>query len=474
MASCTSSPSAVSTEDMRALWSSGDLLQPSLRARALANIEAMQSKAQHCQLEIDLLLKRVSALREEKKQLQERSDKHAGLLSLVRTLPHDILSEIFIAGLSGRPEVVFMRRSWPYVVSQVCSRWRKIACATPALWSSIDTVTKTFRSSDRMTLLMLWKERAGKQEAKYHASPWSTLSLDAIMQTMPVFTTEVSLIVHNIRSLDGLLLPETHTLDLKLYSGLLNSHVSSSDTSAVQAPKLRFLKIKGTAAGVFPPNFLPWNQITRLDWTLEGSRRSKFKQLVLKVMSWVSPALERLKIVGTGEEASNHLHTHNDDTTQSQVWFPRLRFLDIQNTSDIQIIFAFMKATHLEELRLSDIGSNLDPLITFLRHSANSLTALMLDFPHTDFFSLEDMNSLLKAVPSVKFFRYTKPDMDQEISAIRKVLQTKSQDGYDCLPMLTHLQLETILTQAVCNDLCQLIPLRSSQEASSGSRSSWR
>jgi hypothetical protein len=104
-------------------------------------------------------LKRVSTLRVEKEQLQEPLDEHAGLLSTMRTLPRDILSGIFIAGLSGRPEVVFELSSWPYTISEVCPRWRKVARATPALWSSMDTMTDLFDDTRKVALLMLWKGR---------------------------------------------------------------------------------------------------------------------------------------------------------------------------------------------------------------------------------------------------------------------------------------------------------------------------
>ncbi|KAJ7656159.1 hypothetical protein DFH06DRAFT_476653 [Mycena polygramma] len=72
-----------------------------------------------------------------------------GVLSLVRCLPTEILSEIFIAcrdeslDETGSYEIISPYRA-PTVLTRVCSRWRKVALHTARLWNHVRLHTDTF------------------------------------------------------------------------------------------------------------------------------------------------------------------------------------------------------------------------------------------------------------------------------------------------------------------------------------------
>jgi hypothetical protein len=77
------------------------------------------------------------------KQFQDERDRLAALqsqfepsLSLLHTLPNEILEEIFLRTNADEPMLVSDTSEGPWLVSHVCQRWRSIALGSPKLWSS--------------------------------------------------------------------------------------------------------------------------------------------------------------------------------------------------------------------------------------------------------------------------------------------------------------------------------------------------
>ncbi|KAJ7735505.1 hypothetical protein B0H16DRAFT_1226547, partial [Mycena metata] len=52
----------------------------------------------------------------------------------IRWVPNEILCEIFVVAKADEPEP--LGTGVGAVVTQVCARWRNIACAHPRLWST--------------------------------------------------------------------------------------------------------------------------------------------------------------------------------------------------------------------------------------------------------------------------------------------------------------------------------------------------
>ncbi|KAJ7607859.1 hypothetical protein FB45DRAFT_707291, partial [Roridomyces roridus] len=77
--------------------------------------------------EISRLQEQLCSLQQDRSDLLDYQRKHKSMLSPLRRMPPEILAEIFTSSI---PVV-----SDPWVWTHICSRWRAVAIATPALWS---------------------------------------------------------------------------------------------------------------------------------------------------------------------------------------------------------------------------------------------------------------------------------------------------------------------------------------------------
>ncbi|KAJ7073965.1 hypothetical protein C8F01DRAFT_1360711 [Mycena amicta] len=123
-------------------------------------------RAQLAQLdaEIHKLQLALSALHAERKPVHDRLDSY---IHPVMTLPNEIVSEIFIQYLPIYPACppLFGDGS-PTELAQICSRWRSIAVATPALWRAIELFEYTTGSGGRsldvqVATMRTWLKRSG-------------------------------------------------------------------------------------------------------------------------------------------------------------------------------------------------------------------------------------------------------------------------------------------------------------------------
>ncbi|KAJ7767259.1 hypothetical protein B0H16DRAFT_354357 [Mycena metata] len=104
----------------------------------------------------------LSDLTDRCERLSESIDAHQAVVSLARRLPEDVLREIFLACLPSAGNPVMSSREAPMLLVQVCSNWRKIAFATPQLWSSLHVVVPNVaRLRDLTTAVDAWLARSG-------------------------------------------------------------------------------------------------------------------------------------------------------------------------------------------------------------------------------------------------------------------------------------------------------------------------
>ncbi|KAJ7498133.1 hypothetical protein B0H11DRAFT_1801159 [Mycena galericulata] len=73
-------------------------------------------------------------LEEERALLSEYHSQNTAIISPLRRMPSEILGQIFSWTLS--PAVLDVRES-PWILTQVCSRWRAVSISEPSLWSRI-------------------------------------------------------------------------------------------------------------------------------------------------------------------------------------------------------------------------------------------------------------------------------------------------------------------------------------------------
>jgi hypothetical protein len=113
------------------------------------------------------VLTRISSRR---KEICAEIEQHETLLSPVRRLPDELLSEIFIHCLPSLPTFPesseALTYQTPLLLAQICSRWRAVALATPAIWSDIRAFRvdpwRTVRSKDIIALLKTFLRKSGR------------------------------------------------------------------------------------------------------------------------------------------------------------------------------------------------------------------------------------------------------------------------------------------------------------------------
>ncbi|KAJ7457215.1 hypothetical protein B0H11DRAFT_1925153 [Mycena galericulata] len=90
--------------------------------------------------EISRLWARVARLERERALLSEHRAQNKGIISPLRRMPPEVLCEIF-AWTLPHPQTAARRGPTvydsPWMLTQICSRWRAIAVATPSLWSLV-------------------------------------------------------------------------------------------------------------------------------------------------------------------------------------------------------------------------------------------------------------------------------------------------------------------------------------------------
>jgi hypothetical protein len=101
-------------------------------------------------------------LADQAQRLREAIDAHRALLSLARSLPEDVVREIFLACLSSPGNAVMSSCEAPLVLGQVCSGWRRIAFSTPHMWTSLHVVVPNLSRLRQMAdAVDAWLTRSG-------------------------------------------------------------------------------------------------------------------------------------------------------------------------------------------------------------------------------------------------------------------------------------------------------------------------
>ncbi|KAJ3514743.1 hypothetical protein NMY22_g14640 [Coprinellus aureogranulatus] len=127
--------------------------------------------------ETDVLETRLTSLHPKRITLRNTIQKYSGLCSPIRTLPQDILGEIFVRCLPEDRYPILLFNEAPLLLTTICRRWRDAALGTHQLWTKVHIVTKFYdmrllhtpkhslRKQDiaerQLNLLRLYVSRAG-------------------------------------------------------------------------------------------------------------------------------------------------------------------------------------------------------------------------------------------------------------------------------------------------------------------------
>ncbi|KAJ6457754.1 hypothetical protein C8R47DRAFT_168656 [Mycena vitilis] len=207
----------------------------------------------------------LSALKEEKTSLQNRLDTYR---YPVLTLPNEIVSEILVHFLPVYPKCPPpMGPLSPYLLCQICRKWRDIALATPALWRafSLSLQKKKKRVAQALRLMELSLQRSGScplsivlqrygaessKQARFvraitkHCARWEHLTL---------------YISEPLDALPGNDLPLPHLRTLRLGPNEEDPIANSTFLAAPLLQKVEFSAYRDAHGPLFP-----WSQLTVL------------------------------------------------------------------------------------------------------------------------------------------------------------------------------------------------------------------
>jgi hypothetical protein len=215
--------------------------------------------------DIDILEALLEKRRLERQAFEDFRNAHNGLLSSIRKLPMELLSEVFLNVLEcERPQKGVLYEA--FALGAVCSHWRTVALSTPGLWCKIFVNVFEGNADSKADMVQTWIERS----AQYPLS--ITLNSDEENSSHSV----IDLIVnhcHRLRFFDVSLthttfrclaplksrLPMLQTLCLHIYYAIREDLRLFSCDAFVDAPQLRVLDTS-CPPGMF---ILPFKQITR-------------------------------------------------------------------------------------------------------------------------------------------------------------------------------------------------------------------
>ncbi|KAJ7083485.1 hypothetical protein C8R44DRAFT_992037 [Mycena epipterygia] len=202
----------------------------------------------------------IEALRMERKTIQTRLDSYT---YPVLTLPNEIVSEIFIQFLPVYPLCPRMIGLLsPICLTQICLEWRELALGTPALWRAVSTHALTHER--QLHMLQSWLSRSGccPLSIKMEGGIYNADSCHQIFAAIAPHCARWEYLKLSCTSLSDLLtiagpIPLLRDLDIAVYEGGLVPAAAFR-----QAPRLRAFTDRRQYQLTYPPNFLPWDQLT--------------------------------------------------------------------------------------------------------------------------------------------------------------------------------------------------------------------
>lgn len=356
--------------------------------------------------EIDRLKLTLQTLSIRRDDTQESVDLHVCVLSPIRRIPGEVLSEIFLEALihdrrstsDYSPPVTLNTRKGPWVFGRVCRFWRKTALNLPKMWSDVEIDSEDAREPEH-TLALVARElmrRSKKSPITLSVHPLPGRRLPKILD---------SLVPHCHRWKEARFyfpyqyLPKLVSIKgriplLKVLHLHLDEPRSLPSTWSIfdmfsTAPALRILYL------AFHPNApwtFPWSQLTRYD----GQQAIPGQHL--DILGQLDKARKIILCDGMGCELTLRLPTRSiirptirsakeqlgsggfgDATVFRHLTLPSLAKLDIHwvDGTSTQISAMIIRSSCLLKT-LTISASNMDDALVELLRSTPSLTNLVL------------------------------------------------------------------------------------------------
>ncbi|KAJ7741193.1 hypothetical protein DFH07DRAFT_926202 [Mycena maculata] len=222
----------------------------SVRAADRARIENIEAN-------IVLLKRSIRGLRARKKKTQKQLNSYT---YPVLTLPAEIVSEIFLHCIPVYPRCPSRTgRGSPLLLAQICSEWREVALATPALWRAI-SLDGCSESENYTNFLESWLSRSGglllsiKMDDIYNCALTSA-DVEAILPHRARWEhVSLSITPDDFLTIDGLM-PQLRHFEIQVQNNDFRTAAFRNVPRLYAATLWDF---------TYPTELLPWAQLTSL------------------------------------------------------------------------------------------------------------------------------------------------------------------------------------------------------------------
>ncbi|KAJ7353266.1 hypothetical protein DFH08DRAFT_856378 [Mycena albidolilacea] len=255
------------------------------RERAARAVD--RSRIADIDAQISELERTINSLKEEKDSLRDRLDTYT---YPVLTLPNEIVSEIFVQFLPDFPRypppVGLLS---PYLLCQICRKWRDIAFSTPALWSVISlSFRKAGRVPQKLRYLQTSIKRSGSCRLSLKLETSYSLDQEYLAELNHVFINHFHRMEYLDLSWPGFEFPTDAGLSLPFLRGLKLGYpiedLSIEElTTPLVAPLLQHVVLR--TLDVLPSSIFLLSQLTSI--TVKWIRLDEYSCLMNELVNVV-------------------------------------------------------------------------------------------------------------------------------------------------------------------------------------------
>ena len=351
------------------------------------DIQQMKSTVESVENEIVRLRRSLTELEDYRSRLYDNITRHQAVLSPIRKLPPEILTEIFLHAADGSSVV------WPkqngevemaFLLGRICSYWRTITHSLPLLWSNIcldipsalesrppDSLKATSVAVHELVEICL--SRSGEAPLSFSITADGPPALIVlILQTFVKHSSrwrDVSINLTRLSSYHQILMPAKNKVPnlYRLHLGTSIKDTRAPDTlDAFQvSPSLKELSISHLTRP-FHILRVPWAQLTHLTSKMSTFREGEFNSMLRHATSLVVFSTEGERILEvTSSEPVLLLHLE--------------KLAIVSKGSYITKLFQFFTAPNLKELYLNAVTPfNPEQTIAMFTRSDCKLTHLTI------------------------------------------------------------------------------------------------
>lgn len=337
------------------------------------------------------------ALQNRRDTLKKYHYQHAAVLSPVRTLPPELLGEIFITSLptvwkntARAPKHSLSYKGAVLLPGQVCRHWRNVALATPRLWSAISVDPP--RGGD-LNLMKSWLSRSAQSPviialgdpllSAFFASNEIINTLCAHAHHCHRLALHVRMSPSSVRDISECQFTTLRTLELNMDS------MDGSWDLSTSAPLLSKVTLLRTAnSSHHNPNIpaMQWIQLTQLTLVMPSLAAHQLANILREARNLISLRLTTIRLDST---ISYHPIIHD-----------KLRLLETNFSYSDLLDHLTLPRLQVYRCRLKDLWPH-EAFISFLTRSKCSLESYVMNIGMDGRMAAEELIACLQHMPSL-------------------------------------------------------------------------